>query len=120
MRIRESQRCLLLLAAAGEQRGGGQVEPDAAHHLRGPRPGQLLLDDEVLGGPGAPTPERLRPGHADPAAGGEGGLPGAQESHLFAEVLEPGREALAVLPREVVHEPGADLSSERCPVRAWG
>ena len=104
---------LLLLAAAGEQRGGGEVEADAAHHLGGPRPGQLLLDDEVLGRSGAPSPVRFGPGHADPAAGGEGGLPGAQERHLLAEVLESGREPAAVLPREVLHQPGAHLSSER-------
>jgi hypothetical protein len=92
---------------------GGQVEPDAAHHLRGPRPGQFLLDDEVLGGPGAPPPVRFRPGHTHPAARGEGGLPGAEEGNLFAEVLEAGWEALAVLPRQVVHQPDADLPSER-------
>jgi hypothetical protein len=74
---------------------------------------QLLLDDEVLSGAGAPAPVRLRPGDADPAARGEGGLPGAQECHLLAEVLESGREAAAVRPGEVVHQPGADLFSER-------
>ena len=104
---------LLLLGAVGQQGGGGQVEPDPAHHLGGPRPGQLLLDDEVLGRPGAAPAVRFGPGHADPAAGGQRGLPGTEERHLLAEVVEAGREALAVLPGEVVHEPGADLPPER-------
>jgi hypothetical protein len=112
--------CLLLLGAAGEKGGGGQVETDTPHHFGGPRPGQLLLDDEVLGGTGAAAPVRRGPGHAYPAAGGQRGLPGAEKCDFLGEVLESGRKAAAVLPGEVVHEPGADLFSERVLFRRGG
>ena len=43
---------LLLGRAVGQQRGAHQVDPDAAHQLGGPGPGQLLDHHVVLEAPG--------------------------------------------------------------------
>ncbi len=75
-------------------------------------PGQLFLHDEVVQRAGAAPAVLGRPGHTDEASCRELGLPRAQVRDLFTEVVEPWREPLAVLPRQVLVQPGATLGAE--------
>ena len=103
---------LLVTGAVGEQCGPHQVDRDPAHKFRRSGPRQLLLHDVVLGRAGAAPAELGRPGHADPPARGQAGLPLPQERHLLGQVLEAGREPRAVLPGQVVAQPPAQLGAE--------
>src|SRR5581483_4512700 len=80
--------------------------------LGGPGPGQLLGDHEVLGRAEAAAAELLRPGDAHPALGGELPLPLTAEGHLGVEVGGARRQPDAVLPRQVVRQPAAQLLAE--------
>ena len=104
---------LLRVRPVREQRRADQVDADAADELRRAAAGELLGDDVVLDGTAAATAVLLGPGHAHPAAARELRLPLTPERDLLGEVVEPGRQALAVLPREVRAQPAADLVAQR-------
>ena len=104
---------LLLRRAAGEQRRPDEVHADAADQLRRPGAGELLGDDVVADRAGVAPAVLLGPGDADPPAGRELGLPLPPERDLVGEVVEAGREALAVLPRQVLAQPRAALVAQR-------
>ena len=104
---------LLGIRPVREQRRADQVDADAADELRRAAAGELLGDDVVLDGTAAATAVLLGPGHAHPAAARELRLPLTPERDLLGEVVEAGRQALAVLPREVRAQPAADLVAQR-------
>ena len=108
---------LLLGRAVREQRGPDEVDADAADELGRACAGELLDDDEVLDRAGAAPAVLLGPRDADPAALGELALPLAPERDLVGEVVEPRRQALAVLPGQVGPQPVAHLGAQRAPRR---
>ena len=107
------QPALLLLGrAVREERRPDEVDADATDELGRAGASELLGDDEVLDRSDAATAVLLGPRHADPAARGELRLPLASERDLVGEVVEAGRQPLAVLPRQVVAQPGAHLVAQ--------
>ena len=96
-----------------QQRGPGQVHSDAPDELGCARPRQLLLDDEVLGRAQPAAAVLRRPRDADPAAARQGALPLPQERDLGLQVVEPRRQADAVLPRQVRLQPRPHLLAQR-------
>ncbi len=75
---------------------------------------------KVLGGPGPPAAVLLGPGDPHPPVGGQGRLPPAAEGDLLGQVVEPGREALAVLPGQVLHAATSRMSARSTDFGAAG
>ena len=113
VRIFGSQCGLLLGRATGEDRRPDQVHADATDELRRTGAGQLLGDDVVADGPRVAPAVLL--GQATPTqpADGEPGLPLPAERDLVGEIVEAGREALAVLPGQVLAQPCPALVAQR-------
>src|SRR5262249_30137113 len=104
--------------AGSEQRRPAGVPADPPDEPGGARPRQLLGHDEVLARARAATAVLLGPGDAHPPPFGELRLPVAPERDFLAEIVEVGREALAVLPRQVLAQPPAHLGANlRRPFR---
>src|SRR5262249_21293757 len=110
---------LLLGRAVSEQRRPDEVHADPPDELRSARPRQLLGHDEVLYRARAATAVLLGPGdahpppaHAPPPPWGGLRLPVAPERDFLAEIVEVGREALAVVPRQVLAQPRAHLGAK--------
>ncbi len=93
--------------------GPDEVHADPSDELGRPGSGQLLGDHVVLDRPAATPAELLRPGDADPPSARELGLPLPTERHLLGEVVEVRRQADAVLPRQVLAQPGPALAAQR-------
>jgi hypothetical protein len=95
--------------AVGQQGRRHQVDSDAPYQLGGPGPGHLLGDQKVLSGSEPATAEFDRPGDAHPPVGSQFGLPGPPEGHHLVEIHGPGGRFLSVGPREIGHQPLAQL-----------
>ena len=111
----------LLVGAVGQQRGPDQVDADAPHQLGGPGPGQLLLHD-VVGQrrrrPARRTPRaRSRPPSGLRPAGAASR--GRRRPPRRATAKRGGRPA-AVLPGQVVAQPGSALGPQAPPARRSG
>ena len=117
---RREPALFLLVGAVGQDGGADQVNADAADQLRGSGPGQLFLDDVVVHWAGASAAVGDWPGDADEAGFGEGRLPLAEVGDLFGQVVEQGRQALAVFPGKILLEPMAAFVSERLLVWCGG
>ena len=85
----------LVLGAVREQGRPDQVDADAVHRLRRLGAGVLALVQRDLHRRRAPAAVGLGPVHADPAVGGEGGLPVAAPGHLVGQVDEGGRAVVS-------------------------
>ena len=110
---------LLLVRAVGQQRGPDQVDADAADQLGRPGPGQLLDHDVVLERAQAAAAVLLGPGDADPAVGGQLGLPAPPERDRLGQVVEARREPDAVGPGQVLHQPGPERAPAATPAQPW-
>ena len=114
------QEALLLLGrAVGQQGRPHQVDADAADQLGCPGPCQLLDHDVVLERAEAAAAVLDGPGHADPAVGGQVGLPAPAERDRLGQVVEARRESHAVGPREVLDQPRPELLAQAFPARPW-
>src|SRR5262249_59042103 len=109
--VRQPAR-LLLERPVGEQRRPDEVHADPSDQLRGARPRQLLGDDEVLDRARSPPAELGGPRHTDPQTLAELRLPVAPERDLVGQVVEMRGKTFAVLPREVLAQPGAHFGAE--------
>ena len=128
-RIARQPARLLLVGAVGQQRRPDEVDADAADELGRAGAGQLLLHDVVLDRAGAAAAV-LGSGHVTPTQRAVGQLApatSAAEGDLVGQVVEPGRQAHAVLPRQVgraasARHLGAErlLLGRRCQIHAIG
>jgi hypothetical protein len=101
----------------GQESRSGQVDAYPTDELGRPGPGQLLLDHEVLARAEAPSAVDRGPGDPDPSGAGQVGLPPASEGDFLGQVLEARGKPHAVLPGEVLAQPGAEFMAEPFLVR---
>ena len=109
-----SQRCFCSGVPWASSVGPDEVDADAADELGRPGPRQLLGHDVVLDRRrrrARRTPRASATPTQRPSASLR--LPLAPERDLLGEVVEAGRQPLAVLPRQVGPQPVAHLGAQR-------
>src|SRR5207253_948603 len=103
---------LLLLAPELEEHGPEQVVALDAHPVRGAGSGLLELEDDLLVQGPAPATVRLRPGDAQPTAGGQLLLPCQAQVPVGVVGRSPDAEVLGEDTDQVLGQPGPRLLAE--------